>query len=57
MMFSVRSRPYEHRRPRKLGLKQMVRSSPKAEVGGSNPLGRANFFNALGHRTYKPAGC
>jgi hypothetical protein len=32
----------------KIGAYQHDRISPKAKVRGSNPLGRANYFNGLG---------
>jgi hypothetical protein len=47
MMFRLRSAQLQTRNPHEFGTNLMRQSSPKAEVGGSNPLGRANYFNYL----------
>jgi hypothetical protein len=40
-MFSLRSAQFEIEKAEKSELSQMIQSSPKAEVRGSNPFGRA----------------
>jgi hypothetical protein len=41
-MFSLRSAQFESEKVEKLRLRRMIQSSPKAEVRGSNPFGRAS---------------
>jgi hypothetical protein len=47
MMFALRSALFSKQKPRKSELTQMIQNSPKAEVRGSNPFGRANVSSRL----------
>jgi hypothetical protein len=51
-MFSLRSAQFESEKVEKLRLRRMIQSSPKAEVRGSNPFGRAS---AVLYRHVSPA--
>jgi hypothetical protein len=46
-MFALRSALFEMAKLKKDGPFRMILNSPKAEVRGSNPFGRASLFNGL----------
>src|SRR5262249_33577132 len=47
LMFTLRSRGFQMQKRQEIERSRMNQSSPKAEVRGSNPFGRANYFNNL----------